>query len=104
MREIKFRGVSKGTGKLVYGYYLKSVDTAQIFDGEFFHVVEPSSVNQFVGYDSNGAECYKDDEITLLDDTGAELQRGSCELYSWVEDILLDSDFTATGCKIVLSA
>lgn len=35
MREIKFRGVSKDTGKLVYGYYLKSGDTAQIFDGDF---------------------------------------------------------------------
>ena len=102
MREIKFRGVSKDTGKLVYGYYLKACGGEQIFDGASFHGVEPGSVAQFVAYDSNGAELYDDDSIALIDETGTELESGTCELYSWVEDTLLDCDFNDTGCKVVL--
>ena len=102
MREIKFRGVRKDTGKLVYGYYLKTDGGAQIFDGDYFHNVEPGSVAQFVAYDSNGAELYDDDTIALVDDTGLELESGTCELYSWVEDALIDGDLNGKGCKVVL--
>lgn len=81
---------------------MKSGDAAQIFDDDYFHYVEPSSVAQFVAYDSNGVALYDDDNIALIDETGTELQSGTCELYSWVEDTLLDCDFNDTGCKVVL--
>ena len=63
MREIKFRGISKETGKKVFGYYLKSGDDSQIFDGEFFHSVEPESVKQFLSLDVNGEEIYDGDTL-----------------------------------------
>lgn len=63
MRTIKFRGISKETGKKVFGYYLKSGDDDQIFDGEFFHSVEPESVAQFISLDKNGDELYEGDTV-----------------------------------------
>ena len=63
MRDIKFRGISKDTGKKVFGYYLKSGNDHQIFDGEYFHSVEPESVAQFISLDKNGEEIYEGDTV-----------------------------------------
>ena len=64
MRTIKFRGISKETGEKVFGYYLKSGDDSQIFDGEYFHSVKPESVAQFISLDKNGDEIYEGDKLT----------------------------------------
>lgn len=63
MRTIKFRGINKETGEKVFGYYLKSGDDVQIFDGEYFHSVEPESVAQFISLDKNGDEIYEGDTL-----------------------------------------
>ena len=85
MREIKFRGISKETGKKVFGYYLKSGDDSQIFDGEFFHSVEPESVNQLIGLDSECAEVYEDD--WLVEKNGIRWRAGK-EFSHWQESTL----------------
>ena len=63
MRTIKFRGISKETGRKVFGYYLKSGADDQIFDGEYFHRVEPESVAQFISLDKHGEEIYEGDTV-----------------------------------------
>ncbi|MCP4700502.1 MAG: hypothetical protein GY862_27170 [Gammaproteobacteria bacterium] len=64
MREIKFRGMSKRTGKFVYGCYIKTdVDAPAIVfgDGEQ-EEVRPDTVGQFTGLrDKNGVEIYGGD-------------------------------------------
>ena len=66
MREIKFRGISKRTGRFVYGCYIHTgVDAPAIVfgDGEQ-EEVKPETVGQFTGlHDKHTFEVYKGDLV-----------------------------------------
>jgi uncharacterized phage protein (TIGR01671 family) len=49
MREIKFRGISKKTGKFVYGYLIRSEEGFFIFSGDYILVEEPDYHPQGMG-------------------------------------------------------
>lgn len=73
MRQIKFRGRRVDTGKFVFGDLLHMTGgrIGIIFDKRIAAVeVEPESVAQFVGVDSNGKEVYEGD--VLLDELDCE--------------------------------
>lgn len=66
MRQIKFRG-KHSTGRIFYGDYLQKGDGASyivVVDTLFFVKVDPESVAQLVGHDSNGNEVYEGDKLT----------------------------------------
>ena len=90
MRKIKFRGISKETGEKVFGYYLKSGDDDQIFDGEYFHSVKPESVAQLIGLDSECAEVYEGD--WLVEKSGINWRVGR-EFSHWRESTLKKINF-----------
>lgn len=65
-RTIKFRGVSRGLGKLVYGSLLIRPEAKYshcIYDGEKFIPVVARTVVQMIGYDADGAEVYEGDGL-----------------------------------------
>lgn len=73
MRTIKFRGKVAAecegyAGQTVYGsliiYALGSTHWINSLEDERGYPVEPDSVAQMVGYDSNGAEIYEGDTLT----------------------------------------
>ena len=76
MREFKFRGISKKTGKWIYGYYLKNRGVDFIAPDEFAngktwedYEVIPESVMQFSGqYDKNKKEVYEGDVLRFYDE------------------------------------
>lgn len=71
MREFKFRGISKKTGKWIYGYYLKNRGIYFIAPPEFAndktwedYEVIPETVMQFTGqYDKNKKDVYEGDVL-----------------------------------------
>jgi uncharacterized phage protein (TIGR01671 family) len=71
MREFKFRGISKKTGKWIHGYYLKNRGVDFIAPDEFAgdktwedYEVIPETVGQFSGLlDKNGKEIYEGDIV-----------------------------------------
>lgn len=67
MRPIKFRGKRVDTGEFVYGDVAHT--EVGVLIGAGFEV-EPKSVKQLAGYDSDGNEVYAGDE--LVDDDGRE--------------------------------
>lgn len=74
MRKIKFRGLDINSNKFVYGYFFKCgfrfcivVDNPN-GNGQTIYHVQPSSVAQLCGRDSQGAEVYEGD--TLIDESG----------------------------------
>ena len=70
MRIIKFRGYWLHGGSFIYGCGVKvdSDATYIVADNLFEMEVEPDSVAQLVGYDTNGNEVYEGDE--LVDSNG----------------------------------
>ena len=84
MREIKFRGKSKDTGKWVYGCYTYSKKTNRHLiwiqsedNTEFWHTcpieVDPSTVGQHIGVrDKNGTDVFDGD---LIQDANGKLYR-----------------------------
>lgn len=72
MRTIKFRGKRVDTGEFVFGCYLSGYySKGEIHviidrDGDEFDV-EPKSVKQLAGYDSDGNEVYAGDELVDYD-------------------------------------
>lgn len=58
MREIKFRGKRMSDGETIYGYYHVRSGDAYIEEWR----VEPKTVAQLAGYDTNGDEVYEGDE------------------------------------------
>lgn len=68
MRKIKFRGINK-CGEYVYGDLLHKKSRTYIAVTHYLkYKVDSSSVAQFIGEDSNGAEVYEGDLI--IDKTG----------------------------------
>ena len=59
MKQIKFRGKSKYSGKIIYGDFSYYKDGVYIDD----EAVYEDSVAQLVGYDTNGKEVYEDDKL-----------------------------------------
>ena len=67
MREIKFRGRHvEYHDEIYYGFYeMDARGNHFIIDSNnIMHIVEPESVAQFVGHDSNGNEVYEGDVLT----------------------------------------
>lgn len=76
--------------------------------------VKPESIEQLVGYDSDGQEIYEGDTVVLLDEKGKECISDTASLSSWVQNIreYIESenkgskergyDLDFTGCKIVV--
>lgn len=60
MREIKFRGRDL-SGKKRFGFYTESGGAPYIIESSTWHEVEPDSVAQLIGRDSNGDEIYDGD-------------------------------------------
>ena len=65
MRPIKFRGRGYFTGELYYGFYLVDEDGVSILEGRNAYLVEPDSIAQLVGYDSDGNEVYEGDTFVI---------------------------------------
>jgi len=64
MREIKFRGKSKESGKWVYGYHVftSAPEIVEYDRGGLRHVVNGETVGQFTGlYDKENNEIYEGD-------------------------------------------
>lgn len=120
MIPIKFRAwlIHGATGKYVY-----SDGGAFVFEGDniFFvdsygdsYDVAPESIEQLVGYDSNGKKVYEGDTVALLDEKGKECISDTASLSSWVQNICkyIESDnrgnkergyeLDFAGCKLVL--
>lgn len=74
MREIKFRGREVDTGRVVYGDFIHRGPEAGrpgiIDDEDFYHEVDPDTVAQLIGHDSQGREVYEGDK--LADEMGNE--------------------------------
>jgi len=72
MREIKFRGRDVDTGRMVYGYFIvgRCGEPCIATNRTAAYEVEPNSVAQLVGHDSNGNEVYEGD--TLIHASGEE--------------------------------
>lgn len=98
MNKIKFRGISTGTGKWVYGGYCDGFIITDIGDdlvcyGDWIesrdvssHQVEPSSVGQFTGLlDCAGKELFKNDIIETLIIV-SRLGRPARSKIEWFED------------------
>lgn len=71
---IKFRGRGLKDKKLYYGSYVHTMPQSSfpaIIDNDGFYIeVDPESIAQLVGYDSDDNEIYEDDE--LIDRAGHE--------------------------------
>ena len=74
MREIKFRGVDKATGKFVFGELSFFWESPTIcFDtpeGWNSRAVKPESIQQLIGVDKSGREVYEGDLIGMADGEG----------------------------------
>ena len=66
MKQIKFRGKSKITGKIIYGDLTHYKNGFYIDDEAVFE----DAVAQFIGYDCDDKEIYSDDIV--IDHDGAE--------------------------------
>ena len=66
MRQIKFRGRDVDTGRMVYGCFIvgRCGEPCIATNRTAAYEVEPNSVAQFVGHDSNGNEVYEGDKLT----------------------------------------
>lgn len=81
---IKFRGVSKETGELVYGGYIEGTDdnwqdavfivTGFVRQYPEYCEVEKGSVAQLAGYDIAGKELYEGDKVELTLNGGKKVE------------------------------
>lgn len=70
MKVIKFKGLTIGESRWVYGYYAKLGDSSCILnsDGSHAFVVNGGSVSQFTGYfDDKGEEIYDQDILAVVE-------------------------------------
>lgn len=72
MREIKFRGKSKYSDKIIFGDLNHSSDGESIFIDD--EVVYPESVAQLVGYDADGNEIYEGDTVIYWNDEDVKIR------------------------------
>lgn len=64
MRPIKFRGRDL-TGEMRFGHYVTDGGYPYIIEDHAWREVEPDSVAQFVGYDSDSNEVYEGDMFVI---------------------------------------
>lgn len=55
----KWRGLSKLTGKVIYGTLHKFSFATMIYHNGVYHTVYKSSLAKLAGYDENGNEVYR---------------------------------------------
>lgn len=55
----KWRGISRLTGKYIYGTLHKFTFATMIYDAGVYHTVKKSSLAKLAGYDENGNEVYR---------------------------------------------
>ena len=70
MREIKFRGKSKYSDKIIFGDFSHGKENVFIDD----EVVYPESVAQLVGYDEDGNEIYEGDTVIYWNDEDVKIR------------------------------
>jgi len=67
-KAIKFRGVDRKSGEMVYGDLIQPCVETEFYPtikagfGEY-HEVEPESIAQYVGVDHSGKEVYENDKL-----------------------------------------
>ena len=92
MRKYKFRGKRLDNGEIIYGDLSVSSRPA-VGNGKEWFLVEPESVAQFVGFDSDGNEIYESDEIVQPTNTARRFTAGLPCMT--VERNLYHTDFDA---------
>ena len=75
MRTYKFRGKRLDNGEIIYGD-LSVTNRPAVGNGKEWFLVDPETIAQFVGFDSDGNEIYEGDEIVQPTNTARRFTAG----------------------------